>query len=255
MRVSILAIASALGLALCAPVQANDAPPLWAGIYAGILGTQIDGSKSGDLLYEGINVMGAGESVDLDYDGHMIGGLVGFNWQTGILVLGAEVDMSFGDVAGGQTYTMPGGAYKWKIDSQLNMLATLRGRLGVALGPVLVYGTGGLAAGSLSSDKEVTSNDGHPWETTALDRAVDQHYGFVYGAGAEWQVWNGLSIKAEWLRINLGKEGGQFEGTAYPNKPACVGAVSSSCSFDYSTDSFRGDIEMDLIRAGLNYKF
>jgi outer membrane immunogenic protein len=143
---------------------------------------------------------------------------------------------------------MPGGAYKWQIESQLNSLATLRGKLGVSLGPVLVYGTGGFAIASFQSDKEVTSNDGHPWQVTARDSATDNHVGFVYGAGAEWMIANGLSVKAEYLHVDLGEEDGQFEGTRHAIKPA-------TGEFPYSSDSFRGDVNLDIFRAGVNYRF
>lgn len=220
---------------------------IWTGGYVGLQGSWVDSVKNGELFYEDINVMGPdGTEVELGSEGFLGGVLVGYTHQMGFVVLGAEADISFGSVEGNELYTMPGGAYKWDIDSQLNMLATVRGKLGVALGPVMVYGTAGLAYADFSANKEVTSNDGHPWSTTALDRANDNHIGLAYGAGVEWQIIDHLSFKAEWLRIDLGKENGLFEGTAYPDTPA---------EMDYSSDSFKGDVKMDVIRAGVNYRF
>jgi outer membrane immunogenic protein len=241
---------AAVCLALSAPANAQERPALWDGLYFGAFAAKVDAKRTGNLIYTdentGVEYDHMGSKQSLDYDGYQGGIEVGYNWQINSLVMGVAGDVSFGDMSTHREFL--NGAYKWDIESQLNAIATLRGKLGVSLGPVLVYGTGGIALAGFHSDKEVTSNDNadKKWVTTALDSANDSYVGFIYGAGAEWMIWQGLSVKAEWLRVELGKEEGVFEGTAYPNTPN---------EFAYDDDRFRADGTIDIIRAGMNYRF
>lgn len=245
MKTTMHAVVAAIAMLLATSARGEEYR--WTGGYVGLQGSWVDSVKTGELFYEDINVMGpAGTEVDLGTEGFLGGALIGYTYQMSALVIGAEADISFGSVEGSQLYTMPGGAYKWQIESQLNMLATARAKLGLALGPVLIYGTGGVAFADFAADKEVTSNDGHPWSTTALDHANDNHVGLVYGAGVEWQITKNLTVKGEYLRADFGKEDGLFSGTAYPGTPS---------EMEYSSDSYSGDIQMDIVRAGLNYRF
>ena len=65
-----------------------------------------------------------------------------FNWQHGAFVYGAEADFS---LSGAEDTFAP-----WQFSNP--WFGTVRGRAGVAINNVLVYGTAGLAYGELTAD-------------------------------------------------------------------------------------------------------
>jgi outer membrane immunogenic protein len=173
-----LLLASIAGAAsaadLSAPRAYTKAPVVspvtnWSGFYIGAVGGYAS-QTSGDPLG---NVKGG-----------FGGGTVGYNWQFGTFVLGLEGDGAFGDVsstvtAGGITAT-----------DKVNALATIRGRAGVAVDQVLLYGTGGLA---LANEKA---------SATALGVTISDSQtrtGWTAGAGVEWMFVPHWSLKAEYL--------------------------------------------------------
>ena len=100
----------------------------WTGFYIGINGGGGWGSPSGT----GIN--------KFDVSGGMIGGTIGYNWQIGQIVVGAEGDIDWSGVKGNTTALCAAGC-----ETRNNWLATLRGRLGYAFDRFLPYITAGLA--------------------------------------------------------------------------------------------------------------
>ncbi len=68
---------------------------------------------------------------------------------------------------------------------------TLRGRAGVAIGNVLIYGTAGLAYGGLTADTSGNLSESHT------------SFGWVAGGGAEVGFTPHWSAKAEWLYLDF----------------------------------------------------
>jgi len=97
-------------------------------------------------------------------DGGLVGGTIGYNYQTSALVLGVEADFdaTWANVAA-------------------PTLATVRGRIGYALGQFMPYFTAGWADGD-------------------HDRS-----GSTLGGGVEFHLMPALSMKAEYLHVNLGR--------------------------------------------------
>jgi outer membrane immunogenic protein len=67
----------------------------------------------------------------------------------------------------------------------VDYLATVRGRLGYAFGPTLVYATGGVAFASFNDD--------------SLFNGGDSETGWVAGGGLEYKLRNNWSVGAEGL--------------------------------------------------------
>ena len=113
-----------------------------------------------------------------------VGGLqLGYNWQTGQFVFGAETDAQLtgaDDSWGALKYSIP-----W--------FGTLRGRAGFAVNNMLFYGTGGLAYGS-GRIEAVGATETH------------SHFGWTAGVGMEVGLAPNWSAKAEYLFINLADE-------------------------------------------------
>jgi outer membrane immunogenic protein len=105
------------------PVADYTPPLMWSGFYLGAnIGAAFDDSDDVEVLDDAVL---AG------------GGHIGYNWQSpGNLVLGVEGDI---------------GALE-----DVEYLATVRGRIGFAMGPTLLYGTGGAAFIDLGDDETDT---------------------------------------------------------------------------------------------------
>jgi outer membrane immunogenic protein len=200
----------------------------------------------------------------LDTDGWFGGLQAGYNLQHGSIVYGIEGDVSWGDISGDGTFISDDGNngttdYTWHIKTEYDWLATLRGRVGFLIKPnLLIYGTGGVAWARTTSDETVTGfppQGFNPPQVTVLASAEEDHVGWVLGAGGEWLLHHGWSLKAEWQHIDFGDADTRFSGTAYPGTAPCRGAPAAGCQFAYNQDSFPGSLDLDTFRVGLNYKF
>ena len=127
--VAVLALASGAAVAADFPRSSapyyNPAPSSlynWGGVYAGL-----------NLGYGWGKVTNSGANPS----GILGGGQVGYNWQSGPFVYGAEADLQGSNA--NDTFA------SWKFSNP--WFGTLRGRAGYAFNNILVYGTLGLAIG------------------------------------------------------------------------------------------------------------
>ena len=143
--------------------------------------------------FNGYNWNGAYVGVNLGYQwgqvtnwgsakpsGLMGGGQVGYNWQFGQFVLGAEADLQ----GSGASDTFA--AYKFSNP----WFGTVRGRAGYAMNNVLLYLTGGLAYG------------GGRVEFAGMSE-TQTHLGWTFGGGVEVGLTPNWSAKAEYLYVRL----------------------------------------------------
>jgi len=119
--------------------------------------------------------------------GGVIGGTLGYNWQSGILVFGIEADYSWANIRGATT-----AACGVPCTTELHALGTVRGRLGYAAGQFMPYVTGGYAFGDL-----------HRGFGTAFASATAN--GWTLGAGIEALFSPNWSAKVEYLYVDLGR--------------------------------------------------
>jgi outer membrane immunogenic protein len=186
------------------------------------------------------------------------GGQIGYNWQSGALVLGVEADASwrklvdyrFGIFGANATAGQPMGSvatdtayFKTKQD----WIGTLRGRVGYAPGNWLLYVTGGLAYGHVEhSFTEVLA----PGTTCVVTggftcRTIsdsDTKFGWTIGAGFEFAFWQHWSIGAEYLYVDLGD-------TTLTLTPIAGGGFFTNTG----TATFHD--RSHIARAKLNYRF
>jgi outer membrane immunogenic protein len=114
---------------------------------------------------------------------------VGYNWQFGPAVLGAEGDIDWSGIKGTTTVLCPGGC-----ETRNKWLATVRGRLGYAFDRFLPYVTGGLAVGDINASLPLP----------VLPGGSITNAGWTVGAGLEVGVVSNVSLKAEYLYVDLG---------------------------------------------------
>lgn len=131
----------------------------------------------------------------------------GYNYQSGQFVLGGETDIQLSSAE--DTFAA------WKFTNP--WFGTVRGRAGVALNNVLLYGTGGLAYGGVSG-RFAGASESHT------------HLGWTAGLGIEVGFTPNWSAKAEYLYVDLNERGYTVAGT-------------------------QNAIESSLLRFGVNYRF
>lgn len=207
-------VLAASGLAraadLTAPVVA-PVPYTWSGLYiggnVGYAGTNVDETVSGGN--------GTGSTNIPSFIG---GGQIGANYQFGSIVVGVEADFD------GTTATKSIAAGVASGTSQLDWVATARGRVGMAFGRWLIYGTAGGAAMELVSVVNAGANGSA--NTTAT------HGAWTAGGGLEVAITESLSARLEYLYLDTGTVNVAYVG------PFAV----------------TGRVQQDMVRAGLNYR-
>lgn len=168
-------LAAGVGASNPAAAQwADNSGPRWNGFYGGIHGGVAASSLQAMNSVSGIS--------DTAKGGGLQGGLLaGFNYQIGPVVLGIEADGTLTGIEANHTPVV--GA----LGDTISWGASLRGRLGVPVGTVLFYGTGGLA---LADTKVTLANVG--------SRSNIQT-GLIGGLGAEAQLFAGWRLRGEYL--------------------------------------------------------
>lgn len=126
---------------------------------------------------------GFGKAGAASTSGFVGGGQIGANAQFDKVVIGAEADIS----ASSQSHK--GFTDKFRQGTT----GTLRGRAGYVFNQTMIYGTFG---GALSSSE---------WKNRA-GKTEKSLSGYVYGAGAELQLNNNVSVRGEVLRYEFGSE-------------------------------------------------
>jgi hypothetical protein len=147
---------------LALPTSADAVPFTWTGFYIGGNAGGGWGGESTSVDLEGFNYFAAnpapGEVTKVGDDAAFIGGgQIGYNYAINRIVAGIEADFSGFDIRAAK---IPASSKAdWGSDTrvsvELNWLATVRGRLGLAMDRWLVYGTGGAAF----SDGEYRNHD------------------------------------------------------------------------------------------------
>jgi outer membrane immunogenic protein len=146
------------------PAPAYVAPPFtWTGAYIGINGG------------------GA-----FDPSGGLVGGTLGYNYQSGPWVFGVEGDIDWADISG--DFTCAGAT----CETRNNWLGTARARLGYAWDRFMPYVTGGAAFGGVKTS------------VPGFGESDDTGFGWTVGGGIEASFTPNLSAKIEYLYVDLG---------------------------------------------------
>ncbi len=222
-----------------APVAAAAPVWNWTGFYAGVNA----GYGWGNIETDSGSFFDSGDEFDLDADGGIVGGQVGYNWQMDNFVFGLETDMQYAhlssednnpfDFDGDGTYDDSAG-----VGAELNWLGTTRLRAGVAMDRFLVYATGGLAYGD--ADVGYTFNGSNDVQDVIADEDSTR-VGYAVGAGVEGAITDHVTAKIEYLYTDLGDQDSSYR---YTDATGAPGTISTNTDF-----------EAHIVRAGLNYKF
>ena len=207
-------------LAASFSAQAADIPPPvkgirsvvayynWTGFYAGINGGYGWGESTWSLL--------PGQTIKPK--GGLVGGTLGYNFQTGSWVWGIEGDIDWSGVKGSVVC-----AGILTCETSNTWLGTIRGRIGYAFDRFMPYFTGGGAFGNVKASASL------PGFTTSQQST---YAGWTLGAGLEWAFLGNWTAKVEYLYVDLG------------SKNLGIGPIVNNVSF-----------KENIVRAGVNYRF
>jgi outer membrane immunogenic protein len=184
----------------------------------------------------------------LSSNGILGGGQAGYNFQHHNLVLGAEFDfggMNLNQSATG-TATYPCCApTAFTVTQKVNTswLLTIRPRVGFTGGPVLVYGTGGLAMTGLNYQAVFTDTFATAHESGGTDNV---RTGWAAGGGAEVKLGHRWSVKGEYLRTDFGD---------VTSTSANLTAFTPAIAFPSNVFTHHANLTGNVYRFGVNYHF
>ncbi|WP_082536990.1 MULTISPECIES: outer membrane protein [unclassified Aureimonas] len=186
-----------------APIEGSAPIYIWSGPYAG--------------AFVGYSAQTFDQSNGARFDGDgVVGGAYGgYNWQNDRIVYGLEADIGASGVEAGGFDRAAG----LPLDTETNVFGSLRGRVGVAVDPFMVFATAGVAA----SD-----------QTLKLGPAEDTntHLGYTVGAGVEAKITDTIDTRLEYRYSDFG------------SKTYDLGTATTSSGFDEHS-----------VRAGIALKF
>lgn len=213
------------------PVAAAPMPDLvrvpvtvWSGIYGGVNGGYAFGGEN--LLRIRANGAFLGNVGRKMPEGFVGGAQLGYNMQLGSFVVGVEADVQKSYLRNRGSADFDGTAVATRND--IDWYGTLRPRVGMAFGPTLVYGTGGLVLAGVRAGFDVNG--------ISAARENKTRFGWTVGGGVEHAFTDTLSMKVEYGYVQLGQR--TLHGT--------VDGV------DYSS---RSRADFHTVRTGLNYRF
>lgn len=197
----------------------------WTGFYVGANA----GFGFGRSATTVISAVPTGEQARLGGLGALGGVQAGYNRQFNSLfgfnnvVLGVEADIQGAGFDDDRTCGLTTGPACTSYNQKIDWFGTVRGRVGLATGPVLSYFTGGFAYGNVKT----TFSD----PNTGLSETFGStRTGWTLGSGVEAALGGNWTGKIEYLYLDLGNQSG-------------VGV-----------HAFSSDVRAHTFRAGLNYR-
>lgn len=179
----------------------------WTGFYLGVNGGGGLGSSTWD------------SAGSFNLTGALAGGTIGYNYQYGRAVIGAEGDIDWSGMKGSTTAGCAAGC-----QTSDSWLSTVRGRLGYAADRFMPFVTAGGAFGDIRAS------------APGLTGGSTTNAGWTVGGGLEFAVAGNFTLKAEYLYVDLGKLN-----------------CGSGCFAGAATDNV--SFTTNVVRAGLNYRF
>jgi outer membrane immunogenic protein len=185
--------------AMKAPVYA--APGYnWTGFYVGING----GGAWSHSCWDFVPVAGVALREGCSNgNGGLAGGQIGFNWQSGPLVLGVELSGDWTSLTGNNNslvFVAPQNVNRTKVDA----IAAATGRVGYAMDVALLYVKGG---GAWADSKYTATAAGVVTATGSATRT-----GWTVGGGIEYGFAPNWSVAVEYDHYDFGRDSITFTG-------------------------------------------
>ncbi|MFC3174307.1 outer membrane protein [Novosphingobium bradum] len=254
-------LASLASMAVATPALADDGS--WTGAYGGIsAGYSSASSRSEASLGGQWTLMPAAQAAQVTSNlstkqtthNGAIGAHIGYNYQTGDVVLGAELEAT---TLGGSAVRSSGLVtysatqnYTFTNSVDPKNLVALKARLGVAMGGTLAYVAAGWAWVDSYQSAGITGTDLNGLGLLAngsyrkLGENQKTRNGVIVGVGLEQRLSSRFSIRAQY---DYTDQGTITYATAYlPNSLNTVPAY---------TETMNQNLRVHLVRAGVSYHF
>lgn len=168
-------------------------------------------------------------------------GQLGFNFQLGPMVLGAETDFSAMHVGGSKASTVNpfGVQVTTQAETELFTLGTVRARAGFAFGDLMVFATGGYAYGHLGQRGMIVPAPAN--NPTYVGTNPVMASGWTMGGGMEYALGPVIKLRLDYLHYDLGTQ------------TIILGETAGFFANEYAT--MRAKTRGDTVRMGLNIGF
>ena len=251
-RLAVIALAIALteGSVFAADLPSQKSPPVapapifaWTGFYIGF-NHGFGGGVLDANLAVGAPPLGLVTTHTANRaSGFVAGGQGGYNYQfSNGLVLGLESDFQWSDIKASHQATTQASASiavgAVDISNSLNWFGTTRLRAGYSFGRLLPYVTGGVAYGEVKA-----SGTRFTGGALFLGSTTDTKVGWTVGGGVDYALSNTLSVRAEYLYLQLPSVGGSAAALLPPPFSPLIGSFST------------GPFGAHIVRTGVDMKF
>jgi outer membrane immunogenic protein len=246
---------SVSALAADPPLNLLAATPVhnWSGLYVGGSASYGWGSFNPSTTTEftpssyfnfddAAIVNAAGTGARVKKTGFVGGKHVGYNYQSGQLMVGAEVAFdSFNFTASRSgTAAYSGGSGSFVLNQTVNTewLFMARGRVGWAANNLLFFGTGGVAVTHLKYNESFSDTFGESGNASFSKTLI----GWIASCGVEYGITQNWSVGAEYLHLG------------FSNGLAEISLLNTSVGGP--THMFhRADLAANIVRLSANYRF
>lgn len=240
--------------AIAADFPSKEPPPppcLWCGLYIGGNGGWAFGREAVTTTsffpvppFAAVDVaaINTAASPALDANGIIGGGQIGYNWQIGRALVGLEADVDVPSLKTSQAGTFgfpstPGTFFTVATSVSTDWLMTVRPRVGWTANNWLLYVTGGLAVAKENFSQTI----GLIAPSVLTDTFSATQAGWTVGAGIEAKLNPNLSLKVEYLYVDLG------------TTPSTAGILTPP--FPASGVNSATRLSVSVARVGLNWHF
>lgn len=256
LTLAVFAFPAVANAADIAPAPAYNWTGFYMGLNAGYAWSDVDMSGHDsyanldlNLAAEASRASARGASDNLQPDGFIGGGQLGYNYDVGNgFLIGLEADIQYmgGDDSSstvGEDAGLPGYEYQSKNEANIDYLGTLRARMGFLVSPsVLAYATGGLAYGGGSVSVKQSLVPAGYTQNPFSGNSDFNNFGWTVGGGLEWVMSDHFSVKAEYLYYDLGSTDFKLNQYNLDNDL-------------FITTKVDADITGNIARVGFNYRF
>ena len=254
MKKFLLGTVGLVALGIAAPASAADLaarpyraapPPMiaaiydWSGFYIGANGGGAWSHKCWDITNFRRPVVPGFREGCHDATGGVVGGQIGYRWQSAAWVFGLEAQGDWADLTGSNVSLF---VPRWTNNSKIEALGLFTGQVGYAWNNVLWYVKGGAA---VTDDKYSGTVTTPPFTGALFDSASETRWGGVVGTGLEFGFAPNWSVAVEYDHLFMGNRAITSTSTG-----VLAGIPAGSI---FRTDSIRQDV--DMVTARINFRF
>jgi outer membrane immunogenic protein len=243
-----------------APKQSRPSPSnaTWTGLYAGFMlgggmpdsaaSTSTVFSSTGYFATTSVPAIANASPKSFQPNKAQWGAAAGYDYQMGNIVYGGLFDVAKlgANASSASTATYPcctPTSFTVTQSIETNMLTTVRGRAGYALGNILGFGTLGIAWTGLNYQSVFTDTFAAAHENGGVDSTL---HAFAWGLGAEYRSGRNWSVKGEWMRADFGN---------VTVTSSNLTAFTPSIAFPTNVFTHTASLKMNVLQGSINYRF